>query len=251
MDRTQAYLQFFKDIPMNKNSFQVVKSSIPNYSENPQYRNCANEISRDMFRLNQILTECENNIEGNDAIRDEELKRLFNSIQNNIQTLIRIQGKNNEIANLQGQAHAHQYFLSQIAQRYQQYLKARDQQNYAMTKHLSETQSKLEFTPNDIESNQVAQAELVVTQERNQIAQNIQNQTLGIVQLFEQLHQIIASQDFIIQRIDSNTQSALDNTEEGTKQLNDYYNKIKGNRRLMIKIFLVLIVFVLAFITII
>lgn len=247
MDRTSAFLQEFKNEDFKP--VQISNQTILG-PQNAEYSKISNQISKDMIILNNLLTKCENDYTSDDRTIDAQLKQLFSQIQNNIQVLISIRGNNNAINNIQGQARAQQYFMTQLAQRYQQYHSHRDSENFEMSRHLSENQSKLKIS-SDIEEGGASAVELVMSQDRNQAAQNIQRETLNIVSLFAQLQQLIAGQDDMIRRIDQYTQEALDNTEEGTKQLESYYQKIKGNRRLMIKIFIVLMIFVLTFIVII
>ncbi|KAH0795745.1 SNARE domain containing protein [Histomonas meleagridis] len=87
--------------------------------------------------------------------------------------------------------------------------------------------------------------------ERYDMVRNVEQAINEISQMFVRLSEIIASQDYEVFRIDQNTEEALSNIREGQNQLVKYYEKIKGNKCLMLKIFAVLIVFSLVFILII
>lgn len=87
--------------------------------------------------------------------------------------------------------------------------------------------------------------------ERYDIVRNVEQSINEISQMYVRLSEILAAQDYDVFRIDANTEDALTSIKEGHNQLLKYYDRIKGNKCLMLKIFLVIIVFSLIFILII
>ena len=91
----------------------------------------------------------------------------------------------------------------------------------------------------------------VQTEQRRQDVQGIESQVEEIYAQVAKLGEIIADQDFTIMRIAENAEEAVDNMKRGEEALLQYYQKVKGNKWLMLKIFAVLIVFALIFILVI
>ena len=64
-----------------------------------------------------------------------------------------------------------------------------------------------------------------------------------IGQAFQRLGTIVKLHEVMRDRIDRNTEDSLINLEKGRKSLSEAYRSISSNRALIIKIFLILIVF--------
>ena len=84
--------------------------------------------------------------------------------------------------------------------------------------------------------------------ERYGMVRDVERAISEISQMFVRLADVIAQQDFQVQRIDEATKGALDNFLEGQKQLEEYYKKIMNNKWLILKIFGILMVFILIFV---
>jgi hypothetical protein len=85
---------------------------------------------------------------------------------------------------------------------------------------------------------------------RLDIVRNVESSVHEISKLFVQLNDLIMADDLTIQRIGENTESALSSMQTGHQALSQLYDKVKGSKRLMIQVFLVLIVAALIFILI-
>lgn len=68
---------------------------------------------------------------------------------------------------------------------------------------------------------------------------------LGVI--YQQLATMIAEQGEVVQRIDMNIEDMHMNIERGQSELMKYLHNVSSNRWLMIKIFAVLIIFVMFF----
>jgi len=86
--------------------------------------------------------------------------------------------------------------------------------------------------------------------ERYDMVRSVETSVTKISEMFAKLSEIIASHDYEIERIDQNTKAALESFKEGEKNIEEFYNKVKNNKWLILKIFAVLLVFALIFILI-
>ena len=62
--------------------------------------------------------------------------------------------------------------------------------------------------------------------------------------LFQQLATMVAEQGSKLQRVDENLDDSLDNVREGHAQLQRYWRNMTSNRGLMLRIFAILLFFV-------
>ncbi|XP_021764477.1 syntaxin-32-like [Chenopodium quinoa] len=84
-------------------------------------------------------------------------------------------------------------------------------------------------------------------QSRAEALQNVESTIHELSNIFTQLATMVSQQGEIAIRIDENMEDTLANVEGAQNQLVRYYNSISSNRWLMIKIFFVLIVFLMFF----
>ena len=80
--------------------------------------------------------------------------------------------------------------------------------------------------------------------------QTVEQTIIELGGMFQQLATMIKEQDEAIQRIDSNIDDVDMNIGEAHSELFKYFQSVSSNRWLMIKIFLVLIVFFVVFIVV-
>jgi syntaxin 5 len=73
--------------------------------------------------------------------------------------------------------------------------------------------------------------------------QGIQRTIAELGQMFSKMASTIQQQEEMVSRIDSDIDAADMNIKEGTNQLMIYYNSMSSNRKLILKIFLILIAF--------
>jgi syntaxin 5 len=66
-------------------------------------------------------------------------------------------------------------------------------------------------------------------------------------QLFSQMATMIMEQSETISRIEDDVESGLQETTEAHKSMNSFYEISKGNRSMIIKIFLLMIFFIFLF----
>ncbi|OHT01933.1 Integral membrane protein sed5 [Tritrichomonas foetus] len=99
--------------------------------------------------------------------------------------------------------------------------------------------------------NNLSNQQLEEHRERYDMVRNVEQSISEIVTMYQKLSEVVASQEFDIQRIDQNANETLDGLLKGTKQLEKFYEKTKHNRWLIMKIAAVLVFFALVFIIII
>jgi syntaxin 5 len=97
-----------------------------------------------------------------------------------------------------------------------------------------------------------ARDQILIEQQRERlgVVRNVETSVHEISQLFVRLNELIMADDLSIQRIGENTDAALTHMEQGSREIAKFYETVKGNKRLMISIFAVLLVAVLVFILI-
>ncbi|XP_061691787.1 syntaxin-5a isoform X1 [Syngnathoides biaculeatus] len=85
-------------------------------------------------------------------------------------------------------------------------------------------------------------------QSRADTMQNIESTIVELGSIFQQLAHMVKEQEETIQRIDSNVEDTQLNVEAAHSEILKYFQSVSSNRWLMIKIFLVLIVFFIIFV---
>ena len=85
-------------------------------------------------------------------------------------------------------------------------------------------------------------------QSRADAMQNIESTIMELGGIFYQLAAIIKEQEEIMVRIDSNVEDAAINVEQGHSEILKYFQSVTSNRRLMVKIFGILIFFFIFFV---
>ena len=86
--------------------------------------------------------------------------------------------------------------------------------------------------------------------DRANAMQTVEQTIIELGGMFQQLATMIKEQDEAIQRIDSNIDDVDVNINAAHSELLKYFQSVTSNRWLMIKIFLVLIVFFVVFIVV-
>ena len=85
------------------------------------------------------------------------------------------------------------------------------------------------------------------TQARHAAVEGIERSLHEIGNIFQQLTHMIAEQGETVQRIDANIEDVGMNIERGHRELIKYYNYVSSNRWLLLKMFTILIVFMILF----
>jgi len=87
-----------------------------------------------------------------------------------------------------------------------------------------------------------------IAQSRLDAVQSIESTMVELEGIFQQLANMVATQQDNIERIDVNVQDTASNMDMSQQQLLKYWGNLTNSRRLTVKIFLVLIVFVIVFV---
>lgn len=85
-------------------------------------------------------------------------------------------------------------------------------------------------------------------QSRADTMQNIESTIVELGSIFQQLAHMVKEQEETIQRIDANVEDTQMNVEAAHTEILKYFQSVSSNRWLMIKIFLVLVVFFIIFV---
>ncbi|CAE7885665.1 SYP32 [Symbiodinium microadriaticum] len=105
--------------------------------------------------------------------------------------------------------------------------------------------------PEDLEGGGGARAMSMQQGYHNSRAEAVQSvqKTIGeLAQMFQKMAVMVTAQEEMIQRIDSDLDDTLDNTKKAQDNLLEYFHYISSNRALIIKVFLILIFFVIFFV---
>ena len=106
----------------------------------------------------------------------------------------------------------------------------------------------------DLIQKQQLQKRLIINEEetflreRANAMQTVEQTIIELGGMFQQLATMIKEQDEAIQRIDSNIEDVDLNVSQAHSELLKYFQSVTSNRWLMIKIFMVLIVFFVVFV---
>ena len=85
--------------------------------------------------------------------------------------------------------------------------------------------------------------QIEMVENRSKSLENIKEVLGEINQIFTKFSEIVNTQQLMVERIDSDTEMALINAERGKKELSEHYQNVSSYRNLIIKIFLILIIF--------
>ena len=108
----------------------------------------------------------------------------------------------------------------------------------------------------DLIQKQQLQKRLIINEEetflreRANAMQTVEQTIIELGGMFQQLATMIKEQDEAIQRIDSNIEDVDLNVSQAHSELLKYFQSVTSNRWLMIKIFMVLIVFFVVFVVV-
>ncbi|KAJ1108511.1 hypothetical protein NDU88_005887 [Pleurodeles waltl] len=105
----------------------------------------------------------------------------------------------------------------------------------------------------DMDSRMSQQLQLIDEQDsyiqsRADTMQNIESTIVELGSIFQQLAHMVKEQEETIQRIDANVEDTQLNVEGAHSEILKYFQSVTSNRWLMIKIFLILIVFFIIFV---
>eukprot|EP00775_Hariotina_reticulata_P005754 gene5754-5994_t len=95
---------------------------------------------------------------------------------------------------------------------------------------------------------QFAPQESAYSSSRAEALHNVESTIVELGSIFTQLAEMVAAQGEMAQRIDENVEETLGNVDNAKAQLMKYLNNISSNRWLMMKVFAVLLVFLVIFI---
>ncbi|CAK7218822.1 Integral membrane protein SED5 [Sporothrix bragantina] len=95
-----------------------------------------------------------------------------------------------------------------------------------------------------------AQPDNTYIQQRGEAIEAIESTIAELGSIFGQLASMVSEQSEMIERIDANTESVVDNVEGAQKELLKYWGRVSGNRWLIAKMFGVLMIFFLLWVLI-
>jgi len=100
----------------------------------------------------------------------------------------------------------------------------------------------------DPESQQMTAQSVEHTNARGQAIKKVNTMIADIATMFQKMTAMVAEQHEQLERIDGNINVSIDNVDKGQKHLLKYFNSMSNNRWLIIKVFAILIAFIVFFI---
>jgi len=86
--------------------------------------------------------------------------------------------------------------------------------------------------------------------QRNQAIEAIERSLYNITGMFKQFGALVNEHQVMVDRIDKNTADALDDIEAAQDELRQTHENVADNRKLMLKIFFILMIFVTFYIVV-
>lgn len=86
------------------------------------------------------------------------------------------------------------------------------------------------------------------TASRLKDARAIEKAIVELGQTFSKMAGLVAAQGEVVMRIDDDMEMALEDVRKGHTEMENYLRIVRGNRAVIIKVFVVLIVFILLFV---
>merc|ERR1719281_1186143 len=103
--------------------------------------------------------------------------------------------------------------------------------------------------PDDPEAGGGAQAaSQMYTNSRAEAVQSVQRTIGELATMFQKMAVMVTAQEEMIQRIDHDVDDTMTNVEQGQQHLLKYFHHISSNRALILKVFAILIFFVVFFV---
>jgi len=100
----------------------------------------------------------------------------------------------------------------------------------------------------DPESQQMEAQAVEHTNARGQAIKKVNAMIADIATMFQKMTAMVAEQHEQLERIDGNIDTSIDNVDKGQKHLLQYFQSMSNNRWLIIKVFAILIAFIVFFI---
>lgn len=263
MNRTTEFFNHLR-VELQKTPY-IARQQV--YKTNSQFSITTRDIQSHLSHTSDSIDTLRNLIESDNVLgtNDQQIQELILALNSSF-GMIMAKIDNVSKMNPQNQSHANNVAqslrqnLQVLSEEYQRIITNRSQKIAEKNERRRQTIGTISSTPinystlygsNDEVEIPIQQQETVEQQrERYDMVRDVERSVSEISQLFVQLADIISQHDYAIDRIDQNTQEAINNMDKGLNQLKDYYNKVKGNKKLMIKIFAILLVFAIVFILI-
>ena len=267
MNRSQEFFRYFSESNIPLPNKIKPKTKIPQYNnEASKFIQQSKEINMRLQNAISVVHQLNSLVNGNNVLgeNDPKIQQMIIQLQGElsfvdvqINELEKMPSTQNHTASM---AQTLRKSLADVTKEFKQTIQVRGENiskiNQRRKKIGNINQSfnnfSTSYSPDEVEII-LPQNDLIMTEhleDRYNMVRDVEISVTKISEMFSKLSQIIASHDYEIERIDQNTRLALDNFTSGQKQLEQYFDKVKNNKWLILKIFAILIVFALVFILI-
>ncbi|CAB1332957.1 unnamed protein product [Coregonus sp. 'balchen'] len=230
-DRTNEFQSVCRSLQGRQNGVQSSKPALSAIRQHSDFTLMAKRIGKDLSNTFAKLEKLTILARRKSLFDDKavEIEELTYIVKQDINSL------NKQIAQLQG------------------FVRSRQSQNGKHLQTHSNTivvslQSKLASMSNDFKSVLEVRTEDSYIQSRSDTMQNIETTIVELGSIFQQLAHMVKEQEETVQRIDGNVEDTQLNVDMAHSEILKYFQSVSSNRWLMVKIFLVLIVFFIVFV---
>ncbi|OWK17248.1 STX5 [Cervus elaphus hippelaphus] len=278
-DRTQEFLSACKSLQSRQNGIQTNKPALRAVRQRSEFTLMAKRIGKDLsntFAKLEKLTILakRKSLFDDKAVEIEELtyiiKQDINSLNKQIaqlQDFVRAKGSqsgrhlqthsNTIVVSLQSKlasmSNDFKSVLEVRTENLKQQRSRREQFSRAPVSALPLAPNHLDVAIDMMDSRTSQQLQLIDEQDsyiqsRADTMQNIESTIVELGSIFQQLAHMVKEQEETIQRIDENVLGAQLDVEAAHSEILKYFQSVTSNRWLMVKIFLILIVFFIIFV---
>nr|KAF6439165.1 syntaxin 5 [Molossus molossus] len=254
-DRTQEFLSACKSLQSRQNGIQTHKPALRAVRQRSEFTLMAKRIGKDLsntFAKLEKLTILakRKSLFDDKAVEIEELTYIIKqsklaSMSNDFKSVLEVRTEN----------------LKQQRSRREQFSRAPVSALPLAPNHLgggavvlgAESRASGDVAIDMVDSRTSQQLQLIDEQDsyiqsRADTMQNIESTIVELGSIFQQLAHMVKEQEETIQRIDENVMGAQLDVEAAHSEILKYFQSVTSNRWLMVKIFLILIVFFIIFV---
>lgn len=266
VDRTRDFLALADKLAA---SGVVVARTEPTRSTQSEYNVLAGEIGSEIHRVQLKMAELSKLVKGRKLYNDNtaQAQEVAFTLKQDIQLLdvkiAQLEAKSRGGENKHTSAHSVtiagtlKQRLLEVTKEFKDILELQtknlQKEDARMNKYKAKRQAPVAFDAPagyDPESGEVLQGSSaqMYHSSRSEAVQSVQRVIGELGQMFGKMAELVHSQEEMISRIDKHTDDALHNLTEGQSELLRYFHNISSNRSLILKVFSILIFFVVFFI---
>jgi len=262
VDRTQDFNRFLARYSQNNaNIHQASASSFsPQMSE---FNSAASKIGQAIHKTSEKVENLGKMSRGKGLFNDKshQIQELQTTVQREISALSASINQVETMAASSGSAHAQKHSTNLVEALKTRFCSLTNDFKSVLelrTKTLAQQNNKMNMyrpnpmnytaNPADPESGGMQDQTMEVVHSRAESIKKVQAMIGDMGQMFQKMAVMVQQQEEMIMRVDQNIEDSVENIQKGNDQLMKYYSTVSNNRMLILKVFGVLIAFIVFFI---